>query len=58
MDKNKKGFIRYLKSAENISVSAIARRIGADRKTVRRALTESQNQKVLMTNMPKHQDML
>lgn len=41
MDKNKKGFIRYLKSAENISVSAIARRIGSDRKTVRRALTDN-----------------
>ena len=37
MDKNKKGFIRYLKNVENKNITEIARRIGADRKTIRRA---------------------
>jgi len=40
MDKNKKGFIRYLKNVENKNITEIARRIGADRKTIRRALTD------------------
>lgn len=40
MDNDKKGFIRYLKNTEKMCISAIAKRLGADRKTVRRALTE------------------
>lgn len=39
MDKDKKGFIRYLRATEKMTISAIAKRVGADRKTVRRALT-------------------
>ena len=45
MDKDKKGFIRYLKHSENLSVSEIAKRVGADRKTVRRALDDNENKK-------------
>ena len=45
MDEDKKGFIRYLKNAENRNITEIARRIGADRKTIRRALTDENNNK-------------
>jgi len=45
VDKDKKGFIRYLKNTENMSISAIARRVNADRKTVRKALTDSKEEK-------------
>ena len=38
MDKDKEGYIRYLRLQENISISEIARRVKVDRKTVRRVL--------------------
>ena len=44
MDKDKKGFIRYLKLTENLTISEIARRVGQDRKTVRRALSDDNEQ--------------
>ena len=40
MDKDKKGYIRYLKNIEEKSISEIARGLKIDRKTVRRALQD------------------
>jgi transposase len=45
MDNDKKGYIRYLKNTEKRSISEIARYLGVDRKTVRRALKEDSNDK-------------
>jgi len=45
MNNDKKGYIRYLKSTEKSSISEIARRMKIDRKTVRRALKEKNNDK-------------
>ena len=38
MNKDKEGYIRYLRLQEHISISEIARRVKVDRKTVRRVL--------------------
>jgi len=43
MDKDKRGYIRYLHNTLGKSISAIARELGIARQTVRRALNEQTN---------------